>query len=75
MKYLYQFSLLIFLFSCAKNNEDGNYRIIKLEDFKEISLTSEKHYFEEIINASSLALQGDKIGVMTNPKEGMEKVH
>ncbi|WP_057937003.1 BF3164 family lipoprotein [Algoriphagus resistens] len=34
---------------------------IEITDFEEIKLSSEKHYFDEIINASSLALQGDKI--------------
>ncbi|UZD21278.1 TolB-like 6-bladed beta-propeller domain-containing protein [Algoriphagus halophytocola] len=61
MKILNPFLLFIFLFSCATKNEEENHRIISLEDFKEISLNSEKHYFQEVINASSFALQGDKI--------------
>lgn len=61
MKCLYQLSLFIFLFSCASESEEQNYRIITREDFKEISIASEKHYFEEIINPVEIGLIGDKI--------------
>jgi hypothetical protein len=59
-----RFTLLLFLvtlFSCKKEMEEQNHRVIKEEDFKEISITSEKHIFEEIINASSMTFQGDKV--------------
>ena len=53
--------LLFILVSCEKDSEEGSHRIIKMEDFKEISISSEKYIFDEIINASSIALQGDKL--------------
>jgi hypothetical protein len=53
--------LLFTLVSCERDAEELKYRSIKKEDFKEIPIISEKYFFEEIINASSLALQGDKV--------------
>ncbi|WP_339706900.1 BF3164 family lipoprotein [Algoriphagus aquimarinus] len=53
--------LLFVLVSCEKETEEVNHRIIKMEDFKEISITSEKHYFEEIINPVSIDLIGSKV--------------
>ncbi|SHN22335.1 TolB-like 6-blade propeller-like [Cyclobacterium lianum] len=59
-----KFILVLFLFalgSCQKNPEEDNYRIIKEEDFEIISITSEKYYFEEIINPSNIGLVGRKV--------------
>ena len=56
--------LVIFLIafgSCEENYEDGNYRIIKEEYFKNISITSEKYYFKEIINPANIGLVGGKV--------------
>lgn len=53
--------LLFALVSCDKNTDEENYRIIKKEDFKEISITSEKHFFEEVINPSSIGLAQGKL--------------
>lgn len=61
MKGLYLFSLLVFFCSCVSESENESTISIEIIDFEEIKLSSEKHYFEEIINASSLALQGNKI--------------
>lgn len=61
MKCLYQLSFVIFLFSCVAELENDSTISIEITEFKEINLRSEKHYFKEIINASSLALQGNKI--------------
>ncbi|MEX2569472.1 MAG: BF3164 family lipoprotein [Cyclobacteriaceae bacterium] len=59
-----KFTLCLFLFalgSCQSDSEKDNYRIIKEDDFKLISITSEKYYFEEIINPSNLGLVGRKV--------------
>ncbi|WP_192347400.1 BF3164 family lipoprotein [Algoriphagus sp. Y33] len=59
-----RFILLLLLFalvSCGKNSEEENYRTIKKEDFREISVTSEKHYFEVIINPSDIGLSQGKL--------------
>ena len=59
-----KFLLVLFLFalgSCEKDGVNGNYRIIKEEDFKIISITSEKHYFEEIINPANIGFVGGKV--------------
>jgi hypothetical protein len=59
-----KFIIVLFLFalvSCQKDAEEENYRIIKVEDFEIISLTSEKYYFEEIINPSNIGLVGEKV--------------
>ncbi|MCE7057499.1 TolB-like 6-bladed beta-propeller domain-containing protein [Algoriphagus sp. AGSA1] len=61
MSRLINILLLFSLVACTKNSQVENHRILKLEDFEEISISSEKYFFEEIINASSLTLQGDKI--------------
>ena len=61
MKFLYQFSILTFLFSCAAESEKGNHRVLKMEDFREIAISSEKHYFEEVINPSNIGLAHDKL--------------
>jgi len=56
--------LVLFLFalvSCQKESEKGNYRIIKEEDFKVTSITSEKYYFEEVISPSNIGLVGRKV--------------
>ncbi len=53
--------LLSSLVSCVKETEEENYRIIKKEDFKEISINSEKHYFEEVINPSGIGLVRDRL--------------
>ncbi|REG83532.1 BF3164 family lipoprotein [Algoriphagus antarcticus] len=55
------FILLFVLVSCEKEVEVESQRIIKKEDFKEISISSEKHFFEEIINPSGIGLSHDKI--------------
>ncbi len=61
MKLLYLIPLLIFLSSCAAESENESTISIALIDFEEINLSSEKYFFEEVINASSMTLQGDKI--------------
>lgn len=54
--------LLIFVaFSCAKDSDKENYRIINKEDFKDIPITSEKHYFEEVINPTDIGLVHEKL--------------
>ena len=53
------FALLIC--SCQKEPEKGDHRIIKEEDFKVISLTSKKLYFEQIINPSNIGLAGRNV--------------
>jgi hypothetical protein len=55
------FLLLFALASCEIDDEELNYRTIKKEDFKEIPIISEKHYFEKIINPSAIGLVGDRI--------------
>ncbi|SFU07525.1 TolB-like 6-blade propeller-like [Algoriphagus locisalis] len=61
MRYLYLLSLLSFLLSCTSESENKSTISIEIDDFEEIQLSSEKHFFEEVINASSMVLQGDKI--------------
>src|SRR5690606_5081171 len=59
-----RFIPVLFLFSlgaCHQEAEKGNHRIIKEEDFNVISVTSEKHYFEEIINPSNIGLIDGKV--------------
>ncbi|MEB2774019.1 BF3164 family lipoprotein [Algoriphagus sp. D3-2-R+10] len=53
--------LLFALVSCENDSEQGKYRTITKEDFKEISITSEKHFFEEVINPSSIGLAQGKL--------------
>lgn len=56
--------LILFLFvlsSCETASEDFSYRIIQEKDFKVIPITSQKYYFEEIINPSEIGLVDDKI--------------
>lgn len=52
---------LVALVSCQKASEKGNYRIIKEGDFKVMSISSEKYYFEEVINPSNIGLVGSKV--------------
>ena len=57
-------SIVLFLFavlSCQKESEKGNYRIIKEEDFKVKSITSEKYFFDEVISPSNIGLVGRKV--------------
>ncbi|PZX58382.1 TolB-like protein [Algoriphagus ratkowskyi] len=61
MKGLYLFSLVFIFCSCVSESENESTITIEVNDFEEIKLSSEKHYFEEIINPSSLALQGDMV--------------
>lgn len=61
MKRLIQVLFIFTLCSCQKEPESGNHRIIAAEDFKVISLTSEKLYFEEIINPANIGLVGRKV--------------
>lgn len=53
------FALL--LCSCQKESEKGDHRIIKEEDFEVISITSNKRYFEQIINPSNIGLVGRNV--------------
>ncbi|AKP50185.1 BF3164 family lipoprotein [Cyclobacterium amurskyense] len=56
--------IILFLFvlsSCETASEDLSYRIIQEKDFKVIPITSQKYYFEEIINPSKIGLVDDKI--------------
>ncbi|WP_297336648.1 BF3164 family lipoprotein [Algoriphagus sp.] len=51
-----------FLFaSCAAPKDEMNDRIITWEDFEIIPINSEKHYFEEVINPSSIGFHQDRI--------------
>ncbi|MBB6326864.1 hypothetical protein FHS59_002492 [Algoriphagus iocasae] len=61
MKFIYQFSILTFLFSCAAESEKGSHRVLKMEDFREIAIASEKHFFEEVINPTGIGLAHDKL--------------
>ncbi|EAZ82172.1 BF3164 family lipoprotein [Algoriphagus machipongonensis] len=61
MRYLYHLALSIFFFSCTSESEKNSIISIELDDFKEIEISSELHFFEEIINPSSFMHQGDKI--------------
>ncbi|MFC3416360.1 BF3164 family lipoprotein [Algoriphagus hitonicola] len=54
--------LTCFLFaSCAAPTEEINNRTITWDDFEIIQINSEKHYFEEIINPSSIGFNRNKI--------------
>lgn len=53
--------LLFSLFACTKKSSVENHRILKIEDFKEISITSEKHYFGEVVNPSNIGLVHEKL--------------
>jgi hypothetical protein len=55
------FVLLLFLTSCEKDLDERKYRIINEVDFKEIAITSQKHFFEEIINPSNIGLIGNNV--------------
>ncbi|WP_439488608.1 BF3164 family lipoprotein [Algoriphagus sp.] len=55
------FLLLFFLVACTKNSQVENHRILKIEDFEEIAITSEKHYFGEVVNPSNIGLAHDKL--------------
>lgn len=61
MSKLFLVIFLIAFSSCQEKYEDSNYRIIKEEDFKNISITSKKYYFEEIINPSNIGLVGSNV--------------
>lgn len=57
--------ILVLLFfalaSCKKESENGSYIVIKEKDFKVISITSAKYYFEEIINPSNIGFVDRKV--------------
>lgn len=55
------FLLLLFITSCENDLDERKYRIINEADFKEIAITSQKHFFEEIINPSSIGLVGNNL--------------
>jgi len=61
LKNLSLFILLISCFSCERDSEEVWVRNIVDADFKEISLTSQKHFFEEVVNPSGIGLAGDKV--------------
>lgn len=61
MKLLYLIPLLIFLFSCAAESENESTVSIEITDFEEIKLSSEKHFFEEVINPTGIRLAHDKL--------------
>lgn len=62
MKYAAFLFLSCILFaSCAKSEDELKNRNITWEDFETIEVKSEKHYFEEIINPSSISFNGDKL--------------
>jgi hypothetical protein len=61
MKLFYLFPLFLFFISCAPTTENESIVSIKLDEFKEIEISSELHFFEEILNPSSFMQQGDKI--------------
>ncbi len=61
MKLLNLIPLLIFFSSCAAESEKESIISIKVTDFEELNLSSEKYIFEEIVNASGFMHQGDKI--------------
>ncbi|GEO21659.1 BF3164 family lipoprotein [Cyclobacterium qasimii] len=55
------FPFLLVLSSCETETKNLSYRIIQEKDFKVIPITSEKYYFEEIINPSNIGLVDNKI--------------
>jgi thioredoxin-related protein len=57
MRFLILIFLLIIIFYCASRSENESSISIVISDFEELNLSSKKHFFEEIINPSSLALQ------------------
>lgn len=61
MKLLYLIPLFIFLSSCAAESEKESIISIELIDFEEIKLSSEKHFFEEVINPSNIGLVHEKL--------------
>lgn len=61
MRIFKAFLFLIFISSCSQSPDDKSIVIIDLEDFEEINLTSKKYFFEEVVNAGSMAFSGNKI--------------
>ncbi len=60
-----RFNYLIFLitvsFACSKKEHSEEIINLAWEDFKTIEVKSQKHYFEKIINPSSIGLQGENV--------------
>lgn len=74
------FQLILFLSifcSCSEKSTDKSTVLLALTDFEEISLTSEKYFFEEILNASGMVLSGNKIivGEYHNVPEESPRIH
>jgi hypothetical protein len=61
MRSIYPIFFIILSFACGNKEQSEDILNISWENFKIIEVESQKYYFEEILNPSSLGLQGENV--------------